>query len=112
MIELVLLSSHKTIVLRRLFIPMYWAKDEIDKIIKSHGGKQSAIISILQNIQDEYRYLPTDMLEYVSQKMDISPAKLFGIATFYENFSLKPKGKYVIKICNGTACHVKNPYLF
>jgi len=86
---------------------MYWAKDEIDKIIKSHGGKQSAIISILQNIQDEYRYLPTDMLEYVSQKMDISPAKLFGIATFYENFSLKPKGKYVIKICNGTACHVK-----
>lgn len=86
---------------------MYWSKEEIDNIIKARGSKQSSIISVLQNIQEKYRYLPVEILEYVAEKMDISPAKIFGIATFYENFSLEPKGKYVIKICDGTACHVK-----
>lgn len=81
--------------------------EKIDEIIESHGGKQSSVITVLQNVQKEYRYLPIEILEYVSEKMDISPAKIFGIATFYENFSLDPKGKYVIKICDGTACHVK-----
>ena len=86
---------------------MYWRKEEIDNIIKARGNKQSSIISILQSIQEKYRYLPVEILEYVAEKMDISPAKIFGIATFYENFSLEPKGKYIIKICDGTACHVK-----
>lgn len=81
--------------------------DKVDEIINLHGGQKSSIISILQDIQSEYRYLPMEVLEYVSKKMNISPAKLFGIATFYENFSLNPKGKYLIKICDGTACHVK-----
>ena len=82
-------------------------KDTIDKIVKKHGDKQSAIITILQEIQEKFRYLPEDILEYIAKKMDISPSKIYGIATFYENFSLKPKGKYVIKICDGTACHVR-----
>ncbi len=86
---------------------MLWKKEEIDRIIEARGNNQSSIISILQDIQEKYRYLPVDILEYVSEKMDISPAKIFGIATFYENFSLDPKGKYIIKICDGTACHVK-----
>lgn len=81
--------------------------DKVDEIINLHGRQKSSIISILQDIQSEYRYLPMEVLEYVSKKMNISPAKLFGIATFYENFSLNPKGKYLIKICDGTACHVK-----
>lgn len=81
--------------------------DKVDEIINLHGGQKSSIISILQDIQSEYRYLPMEVLEYVSKKMNISPAKLFGIATFYENFSLNQKGKYLIKICDGTACHVK-----
>lgn len=86
---------------------MLWKKEEIDVIIETRGNNQSSIISILQDIQEKYRYLPVEILEYVSEKMDISPAKIFGIATFYENFSLDPKGKYIIKICDGTACHVK-----
>lgn len=86
---------------------MFWKKDEIDDIIEARGNNQSSIISILQDIQEKYRYLPFEILEYVSKKMDISPAKIFGVATFYENFSLEPKGKYIIKICDGTACHVK-----
>ncbi|GFN36124.1 NADH-quinone oxidoreductase subunit NuoE family protein [Tepidimicrobium xylanilyticum] len=82
-------------------------KDIIDDIVLKHGNKQSSIISILQDIQERFNYLPEDVLEYIANKMDISPAKIYGVATFYENFSLKPKGKYVIKICDGTACHVK-----
>jgi NADH-quinone oxidoreductase subunit E len=82
-------------------------KNKVDKIIEVYGNNKSSIITVLQDIQEEYRYLPTEILEYVSHKMDISPSKLFGIATFYENFSLEPKGKYVIKICDGTACHVR-----
>lgn len=85
----------------------YGNMEKVDRILESYGDDQSHIITILQKIQSEYRYLPMDVLEYVSDKMEISPAKLFGIATFYENFSLDPKGKYIIKICDGTACHVK-----
>ena len=80
---------------------------KVDAIIDKHHSKQSLIISILQEIQSEYRYLPEEILNYVSEKMDISPSKIYGIATFYEYFSLEPKGKYIIKICDGTACHVR-----
>ena len=82
-------------------------KDTINEIVEEYGGKQSSIITILQKIQMKYRYLPEEVLEYIAKKMDISPSKIFGIATFYENFSLEPKGKNVIKVCDGTACHVR-----
>lgn len=82
-------------------------KQTLDQIIEKHGENQSSIITILQGVQEEYRYLPEETLEYIATKVDISPSKIFGIATFYENFSLKPKGKYIIKICDGTACHVR-----
>jgi len=83
------------------------AKEDVDSILSKYGKDQSSIISILQEIQKEYRYLPQEVLEYVSQEMKISSAKIYGIATFYEFFSLEPKGKYIIKICDGTACHVR-----
>lgn len=82
-------------------------KNRVNEIIEVHGNDKSSIITVLQDIQEEYRYLPMEVLEYVSYKMDVSPSKIFGIATFYENFSLEPKGKYIIKICDGTACHVR-----
>ncbi|QHQ63148.1 NAD(P)H-dependent oxidoreductase subunit E [Anaerocolumna sedimenticola] len=79
----------------------------IDGIIDELGSKQSAIIAILQNIQEYYRYLPKEVFPYLSKKLGISQAKIYSVATFYENFSLQPKGKYVIKVCDGTACHVR-----
>ena len=79
----------------------------IDRIIDELGCKQSAIIAILQNIQEHYRYLPKEVFPYLSKKLGISQAKIYSVATFYENFSLEPKGKYVIKVCDGTACHVR-----
>lgn len=79
----------------------------VDDIIVKLGCKQSAIIAILQNIQEHYRYLPKEVFPYLAKKLSVSEAKIYSVATFYENFSLQPKGKYVIKVCDGTACHVR-----
>ena len=79
----------------------------VDEILKTNGCKQQAIISVLQDIQEHYRYLPQEVFPYLAKKMGMSEASIYSIATFYENFSLEPKGKYVIKICDGTACHVR-----
>jgi NADH-quinone oxidoreductase subunit E len=78
-----------------------------DKVIETYGAKPSSTIAILQGIQEEYRYLPKEIFPYVAKKVGLSAANLYSVATFYENFSLEPKGKYVIKICDGTACHVR-----
>ncbi|MCM8900666.1 NAD(P)H-dependent oxidoreductase subunit E [Caldicoprobacter algeriensis] len=80
---------------------------KVDQILNRYGNKKSALIAVLQEVQKEYHYLPQEVLSYIGDKMGISRARIFGVATFYENFSLEPKGKYVIKICDGTACHVK-----
>lgn len=80
---------------------------KLDTILKNHEFKSSNIIAILQDTQEVYRYLPREIFLYLSQKLGMSRAKIYSVATFYENFSLEPKGKYVIKICDGTACHVR-----
>ncbi len=81
---------------------------KIDEIIQSYGAKKSNLIAILQQIQEEYRYLPEEAMIYVGTKIEgLSPATVFGVATFYAQFSLEKKGKYEIKCCDGTACHVR-----
>ncbi len=81
---------------------------KLDEIIESYGSRKSNLIAILQKVQDEYRYLPEDALIYIGTKMEgLSPATVYGVATFYAQFSLDPKGKYEIKVCDGTACHVR-----
>lgn len=80
---------------------------EIDGIIKQYGGRESAILAILQDIQAKEKYLPKEALEYVSQKMHIPLVHVFRIATFYNALSLKPRGRHKIDVCLGTACHVR-----
>ena len=79
----------------------------VDEILEESGYKQQMIISMLQDIQEHYHYLPREVFPYLAKKLGMSEARIYSIATFYENFSLEPKGKYVIKICDGTACHVR-----
>ena len=81
--------------------------DKTDAFIELHGRKAGSLIPILQDIQAEYRYLPKELLAHVANAIGITEAKAYSVATFYENFSFEPKGKYVIKICDGTACHVR-----
>ena len=80
---------------------------DLDTILKNNEFKSSNIIAILQDTQETYRYLPKEVFSYLSKKLGMSRAKIYSVATFYENFSLEPKGKFIIKICDGTACHVR-----
>ncbi len=77
------------------------------EILERYEHKQSMLIPILQAVQEEYRYLPEEVLEFIASSLKIPTARVYGVATFYTHFALKPKGKYLIRICDGTACHVK-----
>ena len=79
----------------------------VEEIMQKHDYKQVDIISILQEIQEVYHYLPREVFPVLSKGLKMGEARIYSIATFYENFSLEPKGKYVIKVCDGTACHVR-----
>ena len=81
--------------------------DKTDEIIAAHGHTQADLIPIIQEIQEEYRYLPPELLTYVAENLNIPESQAYSVATFYENFSFEPKGKYLIKVCDGTACHVR-----
>ncbi len=79
----------------------------VANILKQYEYDPSKLIPILQKVQDAYRYLPEDVMRYIADELEISPAKVFGVATFFAHFAITPKGKHIIKVCNGTACHVK-----
>lgn len=80
----------------------------VKAICASHKGEPSPLMAILSEIQKKYGYIPLEVQEIVSEELDIPVAEIYGVVTFYSFFSLKPKGKYVIGICLGTACYVKS----
>ena len=80
---------------------------QVEAILEKYPKEELSTIAILQDIQEKYNYLPREIFPYVSKAIGVSEARLYGVATFYENFSLEPKGKYVIRCCDGTACHVR-----
>ncbi len=77
-----------------------------EDILKKYEGKKGSLIPILQAIQEEYGYLPEDILKQVSVETGIPTSQMFGVATFYTQFRLQPRGKYTVRVCHGTACHV------
>ena len=79
----------------------------VDAILAKYPPKELSTIAVLQDIQEYYHYLPEEIFPYVARALNVGEARLYGVATFYENFSLDPKGKYVIRCCDGTACHVR-----
>lgn len=79
----------------------------VDAILAKYPPKELSTIAVLQDIQEHYHYLPEEIFPYVARALNVGEARLYGVATFYENFSLDPKGKYVIRCCDGTACHVR-----
>lgn len=78
----------------------------IDPIIAKYGKVKGATITILQGVQEEYGYIPSESLTYIAQKTGMKEAKLYGVATFYTQFRMNPVGKNLILLCQGTACHV------
>ncbi len=81
--------------------------EKVCEIIERYNNDSSKLVPILQAVQEEYRYLPEDVMYYVATSLGIPSAQVYGVATFYSHFALTPKGKYLIKVCDGTACHVK-----
>lgn len=79
----------------------------IDRILARHHYSDSMLISYMQDIQDELRYLPQEALRFIARRLNVSLPRVYGIATFYKSFSLRPRGRYVIQVCMGTACHVR-----
>ena len=80
--------------------------DRVDEIIDSYGADRAVSLAVLQEIQQEYNFLPRAALERVSERLDIDLGDLYHLATFYRSFTLRPKGEFCIRVCLGTACHV------
>lgn len=81
--------------------------ERVCSILDKHQRNAARLIPILQEVQEEYRYLPVEVMTFVATALNLPPARVYGVATFYAHFTLEPKGKHVIRVCDGTACHVK-----
>ena len=81
---------------------------DLQPVLDQYAKVPGSLITILQKAQDIYGYLSIDTINYISEATGIKPAKIYGVATFYENFSLEPKGTNIIRCCDGTACHVRH----
>ncbi len=88
-------------------MPSGISMSRVEEIVDAYGCQVHNMIAILQDVQAEYKYLSPEVLELIAEKLNIGVAKVYSVATFYENFSLEAKGKYIIKVCDGTACHVR-----
>jgi NADH-quinone oxidoreductase subunit E len=81
--------------------------EKVCQILDRHQRNPAKLVPILQAVQEEYRYLPEEILTYVATSLELPPARVYGVATFYAHFTLEPRGKHVVRMCNGTACHVR-----
>jgi NADH:ubiquinone oxidoreductase subunit E len=82
----------------------------VNRILEKNNYDESRLIPILQEIQKEHKYLSKELISYVATSIGVPPSQIYGVATFYAHFSLKPKGKHIFKLCDGTACHVKKSH--
>jgi NADH:ubiquinone oxidoreductase subunit E len=80
---------------------------KLDKIVDAYGCHRDSLISILQDVQSEYSYLPEDMLRQVAKRLELPLIQVYGVATFFKAFSLEPRGRQTVSVCLGTACHVR-----
>ena len=88
--------------------PRQFAK--VCEILDRYDRDPAKLIPILQQVQNEYRYLPEEVLTFVATSLGMPPAEVYGVATFYAHFTMKPKGKYTVRLCDGTACHVRGSH--
>lgn len=82
----------------------------IDEVLAEYKGKTGALIPVLQKAQDTYGFLPVEVMRHIAEELGVKPAKVYGVATFFAQFRFAPMGKFVILLCQGTACHVNGSY--
>jgi len=78
-----------------------------DEILSQYPAEEASLIQVLQDVQRAYRFLPADALARVAEVLDVPLAKVFSVSTFYKSFALEPQGETIIKVCMGTACHIR-----
>jgi len=83
------------------------ALGQLDEVLAKYQGVKGALIPVLQEAQHAYGYLPRQVIEHIADKMAIPVSQIYGVVTFYSQFHLNPRGKNVIRVCQGTACHVR-----
>jgi NADH-quinone oxidoreductase subunit E len=81
--------------------------NQVDAFVDRYGGEERALTAVLLDIQNAYNYLPPEAMHRVAEKMKLSPLQVYQVASFYKAFSLKPRGKHILTVCLGTACHVR-----
>ena len=78
-----------------------------DEILSRYPAQERSLIPIIHEVQETYNYIPVELLPYIAKKIGITETKAYSVASFYERFSFEPKGKFIIRVCDGTACHVR-----
>jgi len=81
--------------------------EDVEAVLKENNYDKGRLVPILQAVQERYKWLSKDLICYVARSLGLPPARVYGVATFYAHFALKPKGRHVFRLCDGTACHVK-----
>ena len=79
----------------------------VDAAVDRHGARRDRLVPVLQEVQHHYRYLPRLAMQRAAERLGVSPAEVYGVATFYAHFALAPRGRFIVRVCDGTACHVK-----
>jgi NADH-quinone oxidoreductase subunit E len=87
------------------FVEIDWQK--VDEIIEKYNGNREALLMIMQDISDIYNYVPPDVVPVLVNKLGVRESLVYSVATFYKTISLEPRGKYIVNVCTGTACHVR-----
>jgi len=82
-----------------------WKK--IDEIIDSYNGNHEALLMTMQDVSDIYNYVPPEVIPVLAEKLNVRESQIYSVATFYKTISLEPRGKYIVSVCTGTACHVR-----
>lgn len=80
---------------------------KVDEITESYDGDKSSLVMILQDVQEAYNYLPVPVLRHVAEKLDLGLGHVYNVATFYSSFSLEERGRHLVRVCDGTACHLR-----
>lgn len=89
-------------------MPEQYLYDKTDEILSRYPAQERSLIPIIHEIQEAFNYVPVELLPYVAKHIGITETKAYSVASFYERFSFEPKGKYIIRVCDGTACHVRH----
>ena len=86
--------------------------DRLDKILSRYKNKKGVLVSVLQEVQEEFGWVPPETVEHIASALKVFPSEVYGVLTFYSLFHLRPRGKDVITVCTGTACHIKGSERF